>query len=97
MMKDPVVSQQWLADDMAATGSPEDLKNWYKKLTIEGPKFDYYPRADKCWIITHEQDQINKLKEDPCTSEVKETLEGTRYLGGAIGTEDFKTNTTRRK
>ena len=39
-MLDENVNQTWLADDLAAAGEPEQLRQWYIKLVNEGAKWD---------------------------------------------------------
>ena len=34
-------------DDVTAAGKVIELKNWWKTLSILGPKFRYYPEASK--------------------------------------------------
>ena len=55
VMKEPLVSQQWIYDDLAATGNPDDLRLWFEKLILEGPKFGYFPNAEKCYILAHDE------------------------------------------
>ena len=59
-------------------------------MVIEGPKLGYIPNSSKCWIVAHHQEQIHVFQSSSITAEMNETLRGTRYLGGAIGTDEFK-------
>ena len=35
------VKQIWLCDDLCATGGPEEIKRWLKKLQTKGEKYGY--------------------------------------------------------
>ena len=43
------------ADDLTAAGSLTALYIWWNHLCEIGPKFGYYPRPDKCWIIVKKE------------------------------------------
>ena len=42
------------ADDAATTGKITDLRDWWDKLTKEGPDFGYFPNPSKTWLVTKE-------------------------------------------
>ena len=84
------IKQCWLADDLGACGTPEDLKAWYAKLEKEGPEIGYYPNPEKSWIVAHTQDQIDTFTDDEKTRSFKTTTLGAKYLGGGIGTKAYK-------
>ena len=77
------------ADDFSAAGNLKDLRRWWGVLTEIGPKFGYYPKPTKTWLVVK-----------PCASEKVEsvffgtkinvTTEGRRYLRGSLGTQKFK-------
>ena len=46
------VSQTWYADDAYASGKIDQLYSWWEHLSIEGPKFEYFPNASKTWLVT---------------------------------------------
>ena len=77
------------ADDFSTSGNLRDLRRWWSVLTEIGPKFRYYPKPTKTWLVVK-----------PCASEkvesvffgtkIKVKTEGRRYLGGSLGTQRFK-------
>ena len=78
-----------LADDLTAGGSIENLKSWWNRLNIMGPKFGYHPNASKCWLIVKNpfESQARSVFSD---TTVKITTDGKRHLGAVIGTEKYK-------
>ena len=47
----PLVKQVWLTDDSAGGESIVQLYNWYKQLSKEGQKFEYFVNGSKSWLI----------------------------------------------
>ena len=43
--------QCWLADDCSCGGKVRDILKWWLFLKTVGPKFGYFPKATKCWLI----------------------------------------------
>ena len=43
--------QCWLADDASCGGKVRDILKWWLLLKTVGPKFGYFPKATKCWLI----------------------------------------------
>ncbi len=44
----------WYADDASATGSLNDIKQWYSAIIEEGPSFGYFANPAKSWIVVKE-------------------------------------------
>ena len=72
------------ADDFSAARNLQDLRRWWGVLTEIGPKFGYYPKPTKTWLVVK-----------PCASEKVESIffgtkikitEGCRYLRGSVVT-----------
>ena len=38
-------------DDFSAAGNSRDLRSWRSVLTEIGPKFGYYPKPTKTWLV----------------------------------------------
>ena len=76
-------------DDVSAAGKIIQLKNWWKKLCILGPKFGYYPEASKSWLIVKEKAKQRAFTVFKDTA-IKITTEGQRHLGAVIGSSKYK-------
>ena len=77
------------ADDFSAAGKLDDLRKWWDTLTIIRPKFGYYPEPTKTWLVIkpYASQQTNEIF---FRTKIKITSKGHRYLGGTVGTEEFK-------
>ena len=85
---DGTAKQIWYADDSAACGSIDQLRNWWNKLSAEGPAFGYFANSSKTWLVTketHHEIATNIF----AGSGVNITSSGRPYLGAAIGSEQF--------
>ena len=82
------VDQVWYADDASVAGKIMRLREWWEKLTIQGPKYGYFPNAIKTWLVTKEKhhSEATAVFND---TEVKVTSEGRPYLGAALGTKEY--------
>ena len=72
------------ADDLTAAGTIVCLRNWLETLCRLGPKFDYFPKGSKLWLIVMEKD-VQKAQ-----SIFEDTKISQRHLGAVIGSETFK-------
>ena len=88
--------QIWYADDAGYGGVIEGLKAWWDKLSECGPPFGYFPEASKTRLVTKPQ-FYDKAKAVFENSGVQITSEGRRYVGAAIGTQDFKASWVKTK
>ena len=77
------------ADDFSAARKLTSLLQWWTTLLEIGPKFGYYPKPKKSWLITKlETHTLAKGVFE--TTKVKRTKSGKRYLGSVLGTLSFK-------
>ena len=83
--------QTWFADDAAAAGNIEDLKEWWENLSTRGPDYGYFPNALKSVIVV-KPDKLEKATETFRGLDAVITTERTRYLGAPIGSEAFVTH-----
>ena len=81
-------TQIWYADDAAATGKITDLRDWWDKLTKEGPVFGYFPNPSKTWLVTKEGSHTTGTSTFADTR-VNVTSDGRPYLGAAVGSKEF--------
>ena len=80
--------QVWFADDAAAGGSLENLKEWWSRLLKLGPTYGYHPNPAKTWLVVKEEhvDQAETLFGN---SGVNVTSSGQKHLGAALGCTEF--------
>ena len=52
--------QVWYADDSAATGTIEQLHDWWDSLEELGPDFGYFPNSSETWIVTKQESTMRK-------------------------------------
>ena len=62
-----------------------------------GPEYGYFPKPSKCHLILKSTDLLNEAKELFEKYRIQITCEGERYIGAALGTEDFKTSYVQNK
>ena len=80
--------QAWFADDAAAGGKLRAIRLWWDALIKIGPKFGYYPNAAKTYLLVKEgkHQEATEIFGD---TQVQITMEGRKYLGGALGTKAY--------
>ena len=99
--------QVWYADDATGCDTFEKLLIWFNELKDKGPSYGYFPKPEKCILLT-KPDRVERAREVFLGSRVKVETEGskdaekvkkneleinsqgTRHLGAALGTLDFK-------
>ena len=77
------------ADDIASAGKIKKLKNWWYKVCELGPKFGYFPESKKSWLIV-KPEKLEEAKKEFGETMINITTEGRRYLGGSVGSDEFK-------
>ena len=82
-------SLQTYADDGTGGDKFVKLKAWWDALVKEGPRYGYFPKAEKTWLITSE-DKLEEAKKVFDGSGVQITAEGMRHLGAVIGSKKFR-------
>ena len=82
-------NQVWYADDGTGGDKFVKLKAWWDALVKEGPRYGYFPKAEKTWLITSE-DKLEEAKKVFDGSGVQITAEGMRHLGAVIGSKKFR-------
>ena len=85
---DGITKQVWYADDSAAGSSLERLKKWWDLLEEIGPLYGYFPNGSKTHVLTKPH-HAETAKEIFKGTGITISIEGERYLGGAIGTASF--------
>ena len=87
----PEVHQTWYADDDPAAGLVARLQPYWDTIKAAGPGFGYYPNAAKTVLLVKPQYE-RKAREAFLGTGATITCDGSRYLGGAIGEEQFCTS-----
>ena len=77
------------ADEFSGAGKLEDLRKWWDTLTIIVSKFGYYQEPTTTWygVKPYASQRTNKVFSE---TKIKIANEGYKYLGGAVGPEEFK-------
>ena len=86
--------QTWYADDSGALGALE-LVEWLSSLTENGPKYGYYPEPSKSYLVVH-PNFVEKAHQLFDRFGIR-IVEGRRYLGGFIGSDEGKIRFTLKK
>ncbi len=81
-------TQAWFADDAASGGTIRRLRLWWDTLLNCGPRYGYFPNAVKT-ILLVKPDRHEEAITAFGDSDVQITTEGSRYLGGAFGSNEF--------
>ena len=82
--------QEWFADDSAAAGTLEGIREWWNCLNRNGPTMGYYPNAGKTWLILKNKDNTEKANEVFEGTNINITVMGKKHLGACIGSPIFK-------
>ena len=77
------------ADDLGGGSKLPTLRKWWDRVVEHGPKYGYYPKASKSWLVVKEE-KLNEAIEIFGNSGVQITTEGRKYLGGFVGTPEGK-------
>ena len=85
----PETKQVWYADDATGAGSCSNLKKWWDHITTVGPKYGYFPNSSKSHLVVKpEFEESAKSIFDGTNIHI--TTGGTRHLGAAIRSKEFK-------
>ena len=87
--------QTWYADDSGALGALENLVEWLSSLTENGPKYSYYPEPSKSYLVVH-PNFVEKAHQLFDRFGIR-IVEGRRYLGRFIGSDEGKIRFTFKK
>ena len=82
--------QAWYADDSSSGGELNEMKKWWDKLNVMGPKYGYIPLPSKTILIVKKEHE-EKAKRIFNGTGVTITTSGERHMGAVIGSVEFKT------
>ena len=80
--------QTWYADDSGAVGPLENLVELLSSLTENGPKYGYYPKPSKSYLVVPPT-FVEKAHQLFDRFGIR-IVEGRRYSGGFIGSDEGK-------
>ena len=83
-----ITNQVWYADDSAAGAKLEKLKDWWDQLTRLGPLYGYLPNNLKTKLLV-KPEYLSKAEDMFGHTGVQVCTDGGKYLGGAIGNNNF--------
>ena len=84
------VMQAWFADDSTSVGELQGIKKWWDSLKTNGPKYGYYPKPSKTWIILKNPADLERAQVMFAGEGVNITCDGERHIGEVIGSEEYK-------
>ena len=81
--------QVWYTDDATSAGTCLNLKKWWDRLTSIGPKYGYFPKSSKCLLVVKPgfEGSAKSIFEG---MNIHITTGGTRHLGAAIGSKEYR-------
>ena len=82
--------QNWYADDSSAIGKLKMVKEWWLKLNVMGPKFGYFPKPSKSFLVLKDKSMLQVATNLFADTEIQITCQGQRHLGAVIGSDDFR-------
>ena len=80
--------QVWYADDSSAGARLNNLKEWWTKLLRLGPLYGYFPNSSKTKLLV-KTEFLSRAEDVFGDTGVQICTDGGKYLGGAIGRDDF--------
>ena len=78
------------ADGLTGAGKLKKIKIWRDTLITEGPKYGYYPKPSKLFLIVKDYYKEYAEKMFAVSSNIKITTEGARHLDAVLGNISFK-------
>ena len=82
------VNQVWYADDASEAGTVSRLNEGWDLINIEGPKYGYFTKASKTWLVTKE-DCFSITAAALADTNAKVTSECRSCLGAALATGEY--------
>ena len=76
------------ADDFTVTGKLTSIKDYWGKLTVLCPKYGYFPKGSKSYLIVKEH-KLGEARNVFNDSNVYITIGGKRHLGAVIGSNEY--------
>ena len=77
------------ANYFTVAGKLTSIKDYWGKLTVLCPKYGYFPKASKSYLIVKE-DKLGEARNLFNDSNVNITIEGKRHLCAVIGSNEYR-------
>ena len=77
------------ADNFTVAGKLSSIKDYWSQLTSIGPKYGYFPKASKSYLVV-KQDHLLNATPLFDNSNVNIRVEEKRHLGAIVGSETYK-------
>ena len=77
------------ANDFTVAGKLTSIKDYWGKLTVLCPKYGYFPKGSKSYLIVKEH-KLGEARNVFNDSNVYITIEGKRHLGAVIGSNEYR-------
>ena len=77
------------ADDFTVAGKLISIRDYWGKLTVLGPKYGYFLKASKSYLIVKE-DKLGEARNVFNGSNVNITIKGKRHFGTVIGSNEYR-------
>ena len=90
-MNNHICKEEAFADNLTIAGKIERIRSYWELLQQVGPLFGYFPRPSKTYLVVKEQYLENAI-EKMLRKWSQNYCRGEKYLGAAIGSEDFKSS-----
>ena len=84
------------ADDFTVAGKISEIKGFWNAIMSSGPKYGYFPKAEKSYLIVKDT-HLASANEQFSNTEIRVTSTGQRHLGAVIGSQTFKEDYVNRK
>ena len=83
--------QVWYADDCTVCGSIDELRHWWPVLTSVGPRYGYFPKPSKSWLLV-KNNFIDHANDSFLSTNISITAEGRPVLGSPVGSQEYICN-----
>ena len=77
------------AQDFSVTGNLNSLKDYWDKLTAIGPKYGYFPKPTKSYLIA-KKNKLMKAKNLFANSRMNITAAGKRHHGAVVESTEYR-------
>ena len=77
------------AQDFSVTGNLNSLKVYWDKLTAIGPKYGYFPKPTKSYLIA-KKNKLMKAKNLLANSRMNITAAGKRHHGAVVESTEYR-------
>ena len=77
------------ADGLTVAGKLADIKNSWDKLSTIGPKYEYFPKSTKSYLIV-KRNCLKDAKTIFTDTNINITADGRKHLGAVVGSDRYK-------